>query len=173
MVVIVLFFFFLPPPQPTETCCIQKELDQTREQSCWDDAHTPHCYRKPKFAWKITLKRVAPGAQDQAVYRTQVATLSQQFQAPGPKAPPAYGSCFEHRHAFQQHLIEEQRQHLQKEQELILELQANQRLSRTKAAAAQATAVTQPLNNSASQTTGENQPRCKNTTNMKYMPLIK
>ncbi|XP_063999344.1 coiled-coil domain-containing protein 191 [Pogoniulus pusillus] len=160
----------LQQDKPTETCCIQKELDQTREQSCWDDAHTSHCYRKPKFAWKITLKRVAPGAQDQAVYRTQVATLPQQFQAPGPKAAPAYGSCFEHHHAFQQHLIEEQRQHLQKEQELILELQENHRLSGTKAAAAQATAVTQPLNNSASQTMGENQARCKNTTNVNPSP---
>ncbi|NXF91021.1 CC191 protein, partial [Eubucco bourcierii] len=142
----------------------------TREQSCWDDAHTSHCYRNPKFAWKITLKRVALGAQDQAVLRNQIATLPQQFQAPGPKAACTYRSGFEHHHASQQHLIEEQRQHLQKQQGLILELHENQRLSRTKAAAA--TAVTQALNNSASQTTDENQARCKNTTHLKYMPLI-
>ncbi|XP_054243136.1 coiled-coil domain-containing protein 191 [Indicator indicator] len=154
----------LQQDKPTETCCIQKEPDQTREQSFQDDAHTSHCYRKPKFAWKITLKRAAPSAQDQTVYRNQIATVPQKFQAPCPKAVPAYGSRFEHRHAFQQRLIEEQRQHLQKQQELILQLQENQRLSRAKEVAAQATAVTQPLNNSASQTTEENQARCKNTT---------
>ncbi|KFW01600.1 Coiled-coil domain-containing protein KIAA1407, partial [Fulmarus glacialis] len=141
------------------------------EHSCWDAAHTSHSYRKPKFAWEITLKHAAPSAQDQAVYRDQIATLPQQFQAPGPKTAPAYGSRFEHRHAFQQRLIEEQRQQLQKQQELILELQENQRLSRAKEEAAQAMAVTQPLNNSASQTREEKtkrekQSRCKNTTHL-------
>lgn len=112
------------------------------------------------------------------MYRNQIVTLPQQFHAPGPRTAPAYGSCFEHRHAFQQHLIEEQRQQLQKQQELILELQENQRLSRAKEEAAQAMAVTQPLNNSASQTRKEKlktekQSRCKNMTPLRYMPLIK
>ncbi|NXH79082.1 CC191 protein, partial [Hydrobates tethys] len=141
------------------------------EHPCWDAAHTSHSYRKPKFAWEITLKHAAPSAQDQAAYRNQIATLPQQFQAPGPKTAPAYGSRFEHRHAFQQRLIEEQRQQLQKQQELILELQENQRLSRAKEEAAQAMAVTQSLNNSASQTREEKpkrekQSRCKNTTHL-------
>lgn len=112
------------------------------------------------------------------MYRNQIATLPHQDQAPGPKTAPAYGSRFEHRHAFQQRLIEEQRQQLQKQQELILELQENQRLSRAKEAATQATAVTQMLNNSASQTREEKQKRekqsrCKNTTYLRYMSLIK
>ncbi|KFP08865.1 Coiled-coil domain-containing protein KIAA1407, partial [Egretta garzetta] len=139
------------------------------DHSCWGAPHTSHSYRKPKLAWEITLKHAAPSAQDQAVYRNQIATLPHQDQAPGPKTAPAYGSRFEHRHAFQQRLIEEQRQQLQKQQELILELQENQRLSRAKEAATQATAVTQTLNNSASQTREEKQKRekqsrCKNTT---------
>ncbi|KFQ98409.1 Coiled-coil domain-containing protein KIAA1407, partial [Nipponia nippon] len=139
------------------------------DRSCWDAAHTSHSYRKPKFAWEITLKHAAPSARDQAAYRNQTATLPEQFQAPGPKTAPAYGSRFEHRHAFQQRLIEEQRQQLRKQQELILELQENQRLSRAKEEAAQATAVTQLLNISASQTREEKlkreyQSRCKNTT---------
>ncbi|KFZ47372.1 Coiled-coil domain-containing protein KIAA1407, partial [Antrostomus carolinensis] len=139
------------------------------DHSCWDAVHTPHSYRKPKFAWEMTLKHAAPSAQEQAVHRNQTATLPQQFQASGPKTAPAYGSRFEHRHAFQQRLIEEQRQQLQKQQELILELQENQRLSRAKEEAAQATAVTQLLNNSASETREEKlkreeQSRCKNTT---------
>lgn len=107
------------------------------------------------------------------MYRNRTAALPQQFQAPGPKTAPAYGSCFEHRHAFQQRLIEEQRRQLQKQQELILELQENQRLSRAKEEAAQATAITQQLNNSASQTREEKQSRCKNTTHLRYTPSIK
>ncbi|XP_066859590.1 coiled-coil domain-containing protein 191 isoform X3 [Anser cygnoides] len=142
----------LQQDEPTETCLVQEEPDQTRDHSCWDAAHTSHSNRKPKFAWQITLKHSALNAQHQATYRNQIATLPQQFQAPSPKTTPAYGSCFEHRYAFQQRLIEEQRQQLQKQQELILELQEDQRLSRAKGEAAQAMAVTQALNNSASQT---------------------
>lgn len=112
------------------------------------------------------------------MYRSQIVSLPQQFQAPGPKTAPAYGSHFEHRHAFQQRLIEEQRQQLQKQRERILELQENQRLSRAKEESAQATAVTQPLNNSASQTReeklkSEKQSGCKNTTLLRYMPSVK
>uniref|UniRef100_A0A8C3PMI8 Coiled-coil domain containing 191 n=1 Tax=Calidris pygmaea TaxID=425635 RepID=A0A8C3PMI8_9CHAR len=161
----------LQKDKPTENRLIQKEPDQTRDHSCRKAAHTYHSYRKPKFAWEITLKHAALTAQDQAVYRNRIAALPQKFHTPGPKTAPAYGGCFEHRHAFQQRLIEEQRQQLQKQQELILELQENQRLSRVKEEAAQATAVTQKLNNSASQTgkekpKTENQSRCKNTTHL-------
>ncbi|NXJ61531.1 CC191 protein, partial [Rostratula benghalensis] len=160
-----------PGTEPSETCLIQKDPDQTRNHSCWKSAHTSHSYRKPKFAWEVTLKHAALTAQDQTVYRNQIAALPEKFHTPGPKTAPAYGSCFEHRHAFQQRLIEEQRQQLQKQQELILELQENQRLSRVKEEAAQATAVTQQLNNSASQTRKEKpktekQSRCKNTTRL-------
>uniref|UniRef100_A0A663LKA1 Coiled-coil domain containing 191 n=1 Tax=Athene cunicularia TaxID=194338 RepID=A0A663LKA1_ATHCN len=129
---------------------------------------------KSKFAWEMTLKHGALSAQDQAVCRNQTATAPQQFQAPGPKTAPVYGRHFEHRYALQQCLIEEQRQQLRKQQELILELQENQRLRRTKEEAAQA----QPLNSSASQTREEKpkkekQSRCKNTTHLRYIPLIK
>uniref|UniRef100_A0A8D0KQI7 Coiled-coil domain containing 191 n=1 Tax=Strix occidentalis caurina TaxID=311401 RepID=A0A8D0KQI7_STROC len=126
----------------------------------------------------ISVLSTPTNAQDQTVYRNQTATVPKQFQAPGPKTAPVYGSCFEHRHAFQRRLIEEQRQQLRKQQELILELQENQRLSRAKEEAAQATAVTQPLNSSASQTREEKlkrekQSRCKNTTHLRYIPSIK
>ncbi|NXT77693.1 CC191 protein, partial [Zapornia atra] len=136
-----------------------------------DGADTSHSYREPKFTSEITLRHAVPSTQDQAVHRNQVATLSQQFQAPGPKTAPAYGKHFEHHHAFQQRLIEKQRQQLRKQQEVILELQKNQRLSRAKEAAAQAMAAAQPLNSSALQTREENlkkekQSRCKNTTHV-------
>ncbi|KAF4801754.1 Coiled-coil domain-containing protein 191 [Turdus rufiventris] len=150
--------------KPTETCLIQKEPDQTRDQSCWDVVHTSHFCRNPKFAWEITIKHAALSAQDQAMYRNQIATVLQQFQALSPDISPAYGSRFEHRHAFQQRVIEEQRQQLQKQQELILKLQENQKMSRDKEDAAQAVAVTQTFNNSLSQTREEKQSRCKNTT---------
>ncbi|XP_055566770.1 coiled-coil domain-containing protein 191 isoform X4 [Falco cherrug] len=161
----------LQQDKPTETGLTQKEPDQTRDNSHWDAAHTSHSHRKPKFAWEMTVKCAALSAQDQAVYRNQTATLPQQFQAPGPKPAPAYGSSFEHCHDFQRCLIEEQRQQLQKQQELILELQEDQRLSRVKEESAQGTAVTQLLNNSASQIREEKpkmeeQSRCKNTTRL-------
>ncbi|PKU37994.1 hypothetical protein llap_11702 [Limosa lapponica baueri] len=104
------------------------------------EVHLQDQNRKPKFAWEITLKHAALTAQDQAVYRNRIAALPQKFHTLGPKTAPAYGSRFEHRHAFQQRLIEEQRRQLQKQQELILELQENQRLSRVKEEAAQAMA---------------------------------
>ncbi|NWT19342.1 CC191 protein, partial [Vireo altiloquus] len=139
--------------------------DQTRDQSSRDVVHTSHFCRNPKFAWEITIKHAALSAQDQAAYKNQIATVLQQFQALSPKTSPAYGSRFEHRHAFQQRVIEEQRQQLQKQQELILKLQENQKLSRDKEEAAQATAVTQTFNNSVSQTK-EEKSRCKNTTRL-------
>ncbi|NXQ50813.1 CC191 protein, partial [Catharus fuscescens] len=142
----------------------KKEPAQTRDQSCWDVVHTSHFCRNPKFAWEITIKHAALSAQDQAMYRNQIATVLQQFQGLSPDISPAYGSRFEHRHAFQQCVIEEQRQQLQKQQELILKLQENQKMSRDKEEAAQAMAVTQTFNNSVSQTREEKQSRCKNTT---------
>ncbi|NXO21464.1 CC191 protein, partial [Cisticola juncidis] len=132
-----------------------------QDQTCWDAVHTSHFCRNPKFAWEITIKHAALSAQDQAV--NQIATVLQHFQAPSPKTSPAYGSCFEHRHTFQQRVIEEQRQQLQKQQELILKLQENQKMNRDKEEAAQAMAVTQTFNNSVSQTREEKQSRCKNT----------
>ncbi|NXB99126.1 CC191 protein, partial [Orthonyx spaldingii] len=142
----------------------KKEPDQTRDQSCWDVVHASHSCRNPRFAWEVTIKHAALSAQDQAMCRNQIATVFQQFQAHSPKTSPAYGSRFEHRHAFQQRVIEEQRQQLQKQQELILKLQENQKLSRDNEEAAQATAVTQTFKNSVSQTRQEKQSSCKNTT---------
>ncbi|NWV45395.1 CC191 protein, partial [Daphoenositta chrysoptera] len=150
----------------------KEQPDQTRDQSSWDVVHTSHFCRNPKFAWEITIRHAATSAQDQAMYKNQIATVLQQFQALSPKTS-AYSSRFEHRHAFQQRVIEEQRQQLQKQQELILKLQENQKLSRDKEEAAQATAVTQMFNNSVSQTREKKQSRCKNTTPLRYMPSIK
>ncbi|OXB83355.1 UNVERIFIED_CONTAM: hypothetical protein H355_001792 [Colinus virginianus] len=121
----------------TKTRLIQEEPDQTRDHSCGDAAHMSHSYRKPKFTWQITIKHADLSAQDQATYRNQIAGLPQQFQAPSPKTAFTYGSCFEQSHTFQQHLIEDQKQQLEKEED--------QRLSRAKEEAVQATAATQAL----------------------------
>lgn len=107
------------------------------------------------------------------MYRNQIATVLQQFQSPSPKTCPAYGSRFEHRHAFQQRVIEEQRQQLQKQQELICKLQENQKLSRDKEEGAQAMAVTQIFKSSVSQSMKKKESRCKNTTPLRYIPSIK
>nr|XP_025949759.1 coiled-coil domain-containing protein 191 isoform X1 [Dromaius novaehollandiae] len=161
----------LQQDKSTETCLIQGDLDHARDCSCWDASYTAHplSHRKNKFAWQITLKHATLSAQDLAACRNQIAGLPQQFQAPRTKSAPAYGSCFEHRHAFQQQLIEEQRRQLQEQQELILELQENQRLSRAKEEVVQATAVTLAFNNPVSQNREENLKRrkqsdCKNTS---------
>uniref|UniRef100_A0A8C6YTW4 Coiled-coil domain containing 191 n=1 Tax=Nothoprocta perdicaria TaxID=30464 RepID=A0A8C6YTW4_NOTPE len=126
----------------------------------------------------ITPKHVTLSAQDVAVSRNTIAAAPQQFRAPSPKTAPAYGGCFEHRHAFQQQLIEKQRRQLQEQQELILELQENQRLNRAKEEAAQATAVTLALNNPVSQPKEENlkkkkQSNCENTTPSRYKSFPK
>ncbi|NWI99815.1 CC191 protein, partial [Crypturellus undulatus] len=145
--------------------------DHARDRCGWDASHAPHphSYRKPQFAWQITPKHATLSAQDLAASRNPIASLPQQFQAPNPKTAPVYGGCFEHRHAFQQQLIEKQRRQLQEQQELILELQENQRLNRAKEEAAQATAVTLALNSPVSEPREENlkkkkQSNCKNTT---------
>ncbi|XP_010217357.1 PREDICTED: coiled-coil domain-containing protein KIAA1407 homolog [Tinamus guttatus] len=155
----------------TETCLIQEEPDHARDHCGWDASHTPHhrSYRKSRVAWQITPKHATLSAQDLAASRNPIAALPQQFQALSPKTAPAYGGCFKYRHAFQQQLIKKQRQQLQEQQELILELQENQRLNRAKEEAAQATAVTLALNSPVSQPREENakkkgQSSCKNTT---------
>ncbi|NWU25212.1 CC191 protein, partial [Dyaphorophyia castanea] len=149
---------------PTGIAVLLESTYFMQDQSSWDVVHTSHFCRNPKFTWEITIRHAALSAQDQAMCKNQIATVLQQFQALSPKTSPAYGSCFEHRHAFQQRVIEEQRQQLQKQQELILKLQENQKLSREREETAQAAAVTQTFNNSVSQTREEEQSRCKNTT---------
>ncbi|NXQ54113.1 CC191 protein, partial [Anthoscopus minutus] len=148
---------------PVGIAVLLKSTYFMQDQSCWDVVHTSHFYGNPKFAWEITIKHAALSAQDQATYMNQIATVLQEFQALSPKTSPAYGSRFEHRHAFQQRVIEEQRQQLQKQQELIFKLQKNQKLSSDKEEAAQTMAVTQTFNNSVSQTREEKRSRCKNT----------
>ncbi|XP_065429383.1 coiled-coil domain-containing protein 191 isoform X8 [Chrysemys picta bellii] len=96
---------------------------------------------------QVTQNQSVRQEEDHAESSNQTVSPIQWFGAPGKKVAPAFRGHFEHRHAFQQQLIEEQRRQLQEQQEVILELQGNQRLRRAKQEAEQATAVTMALNN--------------------------
>ncbi|XP_032632718.1 coiled-coil domain-containing protein 191 isoform X2 [Chelonoidis abingdonii] len=143
------------PDQPvrqegvTETALLQEEPINPAEPCCRDAGQTPslRSCKKPKYAWQVTLQHVAVNSQNHAKSSNQTVSPIQWFGAPGKKVAPAFRGHFEHRHAFQQQLIEEQRRQLQEQREVILELQGNQRLRRAKQEAEQATAVTMELNN--------------------------
>ncbi|XP_065270431.1 coiled-coil domain-containing protein 191 [Emys orbicularis] len=133
----------------TETPLLQEEPINPVEPCCRGAGQTPslRSCKKPKYAWQVTLQHAAVNSQDHAESSNQTVSPIQWFGAPGKKVAPAFRGHFEHRHAFQQQLIEEQRRQLQEQQEVILELQENQRLRRAKQEAEQATAVTMALNN--------------------------
>ncbi|XP_030388996.1 coiled-coil domain-containing protein 191 isoform X3 [Gopherus evgoodei] len=142
------------PDQPvreervTETALLQEEPINPIEPCCRDAGQTPslRSCKKPKYAWQVTLQHAAVNSQDHAESSNLTVSPIQWFGAPGKKVAPAFRVHFEHRHAFQQQLIEEQRRQLQEQREVILELQGNQRLRRAKQEAEQATAVTMELN---------------------------
>ncbi|XP_050813376.1 coiled-coil domain-containing protein 191 isoform X2 [Gopherus flavomarginatus] len=142
------------PDQPvrqervTETALLQEEPINPVEPCCRDAGQTPslRSCKKPKYAWQVTLQHAAVNSQDHAEFSNRTVSPIQWFGAPGKKVAPAFSVHFEHRHAFQQQLIEEQRRQLQEQREVILELQGNQQLRRAKQEAEQATAVTMELN---------------------------
>uniref|UniRef100_A0A8D0GB33 Coiled-coil domain containing 191 n=1 Tax=Sphenodon punctatus TaxID=8508 RepID=A0A8D0GB33_SPHPU len=113
---------------------------------------------------------------DLAEFSHQSVDPKQEVGKSTPKLASAFMGHFEHRHAFQQQLIEEQRRQLQEQQEMILELQKNQRLKKAKEEAKQATAVTLALSNPAPKTRKEKQMRgnlsnCKDTVLLRYSGL--
>ncbi|XP_077783283.1 coiled-coil domain-containing protein 191 isoform X4 [Podarcis muralis] len=137
------------------------------------DLHSP---KQPKWAWQVTLKHAALNAQDQAVFGNQARSSSQHLEPPKQKMSSVLRGPLEHRHAFQQQLIEEQKRQLKEQQELILRLQENERLKKAKEEAEQATAVTKALNNQAPKTREGKQLReSRNTESLRlenYQPDI-
>uniref|UniRef100_A0A8C8VES3 Coiled-coil domain containing 191 n=1 Tax=Pelusios castaneus TaxID=367368 RepID=A0A8C8VES3_9SAUR len=133
----------------TEIPLLQEEPVRSIEPCCCGAGQKPslHLCKKPKHAWQVTRQHAAGNAQDYAESSNQTVSPKQWFGARGKKGIPAFRGHFEHRHAFQQQLIEEQRQQLLRQQEVILTLQENQRLRRAKQEAEQASAVTVALNN--------------------------
>uniref|UniRef100_A0A670IF08 Coiled-coil domain containing 191 n=1 Tax=Podarcis muralis TaxID=64176 RepID=A0A670IF08_PODMU len=137
------------------------------------DLHSP---KQPKWAWQVTLKHAALNAQDRAVFGNQARSSSQHLEPPKQKMSSVLRGPLEHRHAFQQQLIEEQKRQLKEQQELILRLQENERLKKAKEEAEQATAVTKALNNQAPKTREGKQLReSRNTESLRlenYQPAI-
>uniref|UniRef100_A0A670IF17 Coiled-coil domain containing 191 n=1 Tax=Podarcis muralis TaxID=64176 RepID=A0A670IF17_PODMU len=130
------------------------------------DLHSP---KQPKWAWQVTLKHAALNAQDRAVFGNQARSSSQHLEPPKQKMSSVLRGPLEHRHAFQQQLIEEQKRQLKEQQELILRLQENERLKKAKEEAEQATAVTKALNNQAPKTREGKQLReSRNTESLRY-----
>lgn len=83
---------------------------------------------KPKWAWQVTRKHAALSAHDHVMSNGLTRSSLQHPNTPSPKVASGGSGSFAHDHAFQQQLIEDQRRQLQKQQELILELQRNQSL---------------------------------------------
>ncbi|XP_014459445.3 coiled-coil domain-containing protein 191 isoform X2 [Alligator mississippiensis] len=119
------------------------------EPCCWEASQTLHLHlcQKLKHPRPIAFQHTALDVPGQGEPSSQTVPPTQWSAAPGHKMASAVRGCFEHRRAFQQQLIEEQKRQLQEQQELILELQEEQRLRRAKEEAEQATAVTRALNN--------------------------
>ncbi|XP_042312657.1 coiled-coil domain-containing protein 191 isoform X2 [Sceloporus undulatus] len=123
---------------------VEKTSSYSLETSQKFDLHSPP---KPKWAWQVTLKHAAFNNQDNAMFGNQTRSCLQHLGKPKQKPTPAFWGPMEHRHAFQQQLIEVQRQQLQEQQELILKLQENERLKTAREEAARATAATLALDN--------------------------
>ncbi|XP_054829516.1 coiled-coil domain-containing protein 191 [Eublepharis macularius] len=100
---------------------------------------------KPRWAWQVTRKHAALNTQDQLMFDGLRRSSRQHLGTSNPKVIPGWLDPFEHRHAFQQQLINEQRQQLQEQRELILELQGNQNLKTAQEEAEQATATSKAL----------------------------
>ncbi|XP_060626758.2 coiled-coil domain-containing protein 191 isoform X1 [Anolis sagrei] len=105
------------------------------------DHHSP---QKPKWAWQVTMKHAALNTQDHAMFAKPTRDYVQHL---GQKSTSVFLGPMEHRHAFQQQLIEEQRRQLQEQQELILKLQENERLKAAREEATRATTATLALDN--------------------------
>ncbi|KAG9469887.1 hypothetical protein GDO78_019426 [Eleutherodactylus coqui] len=96
----------------------------------------------PRHTWQVTLQhaRLTPAELEQHSLQPHSSP-----QGSGHKKLSPYGENFESRHAFQQKLIEEQKQQLQEQKEMILGLMENQRLMIAKQEAKTASAVTAEL----------------------------
>nr|XP_056714492.1 coiled-coil domain-containing protein 191 [Euleptes europaea] len=121
---------------------------------------------KPKWAWQVTRKHAALDAQDRVTFDSLTRSSIQHLSTPSPKVVPGWLGPFEHRHAFQQRLIEEQRRQLQEQQELIHELQGDQSLKKAQEEAGQATALSRALGDPAPKTR-EGKPLRENQTDYK------
>ncbi|KAJ6662263.1 hypothetical protein lerEdw1_012426 [Lerista edwardsae] len=143
-------------PEEPSTAKVERANPSSSETGQKLDLHSP---KQPKWAWQVTLKHAALNAQDRAMFGNQAQNSTRCPVTPSQKVAPAFLRPFEHRHAFQQQLIKEQRRQLQEQQKLILELQENERLKRAREEAEQATLAAMALDSPTPKTGEENQLR--------------
>ncbi|KAE8621191.1 hypothetical protein XENTR_v10004715 [Xenopus tropicalis] len=114
-------------------------------------AMTNHCpaepAKAPQHAWQITREHAALTPEELLQHRPQAPSLTPKRQPTGPTRVAPYGENFEHRHHFQQQLIQEQRRQLEEQKQKILGLMENQRLMVAKQDNLKATALTAALSN--------------------------
>lgn len=127
-----------------------------------------HFQKKPKWAWQVTQKHAALNAQDHAMFGNQIRNSLQHLGMARQKMAPACWSSLEHRHDFQQQLIEEQKRQLQEQQELILKLQENVRLKMTRGETEEVTGDTLTLTNRVRKARERKESNVKNTEPLRY-----
>ncbi|XP_041066533.1 coiled-coil domain-containing protein 191 isoform X2 [Carcharodon carcharias] len=107
----------------------------------------------PKYAWQVTHKHAALNSEERAHIQdaSKISNWYQGSQTPNsPTAGRMIQHCqgiFEHRHRFQQQLIEKQKKQLQEQQKTIAELQDNQHLTILQEEAKLASALTVAIGN--------------------------
>ncbi|XP_067848831.1 coiled-coil domain-containing protein 191 isoform X2 [Heptranchias perlo] len=129
-------------------------------------------------AWQVTRKHAALSSEDIAHMKgaSKISNGYQGSQKPssltaGKKIQHFQGN-FEHRHAFQQQLIEEQRKQLQEQQKMILELQDNQHLAILQQEAKLASAITTTIGNGVQKVQAESTPHGRRQSG-KVQPKMK
>ncbi|GCB72843.1 hypothetical protein scyTo_0002220, partial [Scyliorhinus torazame] len=107
----------------------------------------------PKYAWQVTRKHATLSSEERAHVQdtSKISNLYQGSQIPN--SPTAgkmiqhFQGNFEHRHKFQQQLIEKQKKQLQEQQRTIAELQDNEHLTILQQEAKLASAITTAIGN--------------------------
>uniref|UniRef100_UPI00398EA53D coiled-coil domain-containing protein 191 isoform X2 n=1 Tax=Pristiophorus japonicus TaxID=55135 RepID=UPI00398EA53D len=120
---------------------------------------------RQKYAWQVTRKHAALSSEDKA-YMQGTSEISNGYQGSEKTTFHTAGRTiqhfqgnFEHRHAFQQQLIEEQKKKLQEQEKMILELQDNQHLTMLQQEANLASAITTAICSAAQKVQAEPSPR--------------
>ncbi|XP_048458611.1 coiled-coil domain-containing protein 191 isoform X1 [Rhincodon typus] len=136
--------------------------------------------KSPKFAWQVTRKHAASSLEDR-VHVHDTSKISSGYQESQKSNSVTTGKViqylqgnFEHRHRFQQQLIEKQKKQLEEQQKTIAELQDNQQLTLLQEEAKLASAITAAIGNTAQKVqtepsplgrkqSGNTQPKMKDT----------
>ncbi|XP_043556565.1 coiled-coil domain-containing protein 191 isoform X2 [Chiloscyllium plagiosum] len=120
--------------------------------------------KSPKFAWQVTRKHAALSLED-TVHTNDTSKISNGSQGSQKSDSVTTGKViqylqgnFEHRHRFQQQLIEKQKKQLEEQQKTIAELQDNQQLAILREEAKLASAITAAIGNASQKVQTESIP---------------